>query len=123
MSAVCVAQVLRLIVVLAKEKCGIGVVGGVVVKQLVNSSQQPLWIIPGDRALAAQIRLQVRHQQSAGNPFSRDVSKHQSEPLPPEIEEVVIIAADLASLYADAGIVQRLQHGKVLWKEPRLHLF
>src|ERR1051326_4531269 len=38
------------------------------------------------------------------------------------MKEVVIIAADLARLHADAGVIERLHRGKALGEEPRLHL-
>src|SRR6266852_2028212 len=100
MSTVSVAQALRLVVIFGKEEGGVGVVGGVVIKQFVDRSQKSLRVIPCNRALASQVGLQIRHQQSAGDSLTCNVAEHQADPLPAQVAEVVVIAADLASLTA-----------------------
>ena len=70
MSAVGITQALCLVVIFGKEEGGIGVLGGVVIEQIVYGTQELLWFIQRDSTLAAKIRLQVRHQQSTGNSFS-----------------------------------------------------
>src|SRR6266481_9707265 len=67
MATVGVAQALRLIVIFGEEERGIGAVGRVLIKQVVDAPQQTLWLIQSDRTLAAQIRLEIRHQQSTGD--------------------------------------------------------
>lgn len=79
MSTVGVAQSLRLVVVLREAERGIGAVGSVVIKQLVDRLQHSLGFMPRDSALAPQVGLQIRHQQSAGNSFSCNIAQHQSE--------------------------------------------
>ena len=79
-------------------------------------------VLEGNDALAAQIRLQIRHQQSAGNSFSGDVAQHQRDPILTQMKEVVVVATDLASLNADARIVECFQGWKGLGEESGLHL-
>src|SRR5882757_2741124 len=122
MSAVRVAQSARAIVILAKKQSGIGAVGSVVIKQLVDRVQQTLRLVPCNDALAAQVGLQIRHQESAGNSLPGDVTQHQTESFLAQIEKVVVIAPDLARLNTSAGILEGFQHRKRLGKEPGLHL-
>src|SRR5258706_576128 len=55
--------------------------------------------------------------------FSRGVGRFEDDAKTPgaEIEEIIIIAADHASLDAGAGIVKSLQRRHRLGKETRLH--
>src|SRR5580765_1292051 len=100
MSTVSVAQALRLVVIFGKEEGGVGVVGGIVIEQLVDRSQKPLRIIPCDRTLAAQVRLQIRHQEGASDSLPCNVAEHQPDPLSAQVEEVIVIASHLARLTA-----------------------
>src|SRR5438105_10101437 len=74
MSTVGVAQALRLVVILGKEERRVGILGRVFIKQIVYGLQQSLWLIQRDGTLTAQIRLQIRHQESTGNSFSRNIA-------------------------------------------------
>src|SRR5882672_6896720 len=123
MSTVRIPQAPRLIVVLSEEEGGISAVGRVAIKQLVDRSQELLRLVPGNDTLTAQIRLQIRHQESARDSLPCDVAEHKPDPFLAKIEEVVVVAADLTSLYADPGVVERLECGKDLRKEACLHLF
>src|SRR5271156_1382518 len=78
--------------------------------------------MPSDSALAAQIGLQVRHQESAGDSFSCDIAQYQPHPILTEMEEVIIIATYLAGLNADARVIQCSEGRKSLWKESGLYL-
>jgi len=78
-------------------------------------------LVQRDRALAPQIRLQVRHQQCRRDPFSHDVADHHPQPLRTQIEKVVVIAANLPRLDAHARIVERFDHRPLLRKQSRLH--
>ena len=74
-----------------------------------------------DGALAAQIRLQIRHQQSRGDSFARDVADHQPQALLTEIQKIVVIAAHLAGLDANARIIERAKGRQRLREKPGLH--
>src|SRR5207249_9259688 len=67
MPAARVAQAPRAVVILGEEEGGVGVVGGILVEELVHRAQEALRVIASARALAAQVRLQIGHQQSGGD--------------------------------------------------------
>ena len=48
--------------------------------------------------LAAEIRLQTGHQKSGADTFAGNIGDEDAKPLATEIEKVIIVAADLASL-------------------------
>ena len=122
MTAVRVSQAARPIVELGVEERGVGVLGRVLVEQPVHRSEQLFRLLHSGGALAAQVGLKVGHQQRRRNALAGDVAKHQAEPRLAEIEKVVVVAADLSRLNAGAGVLQGLQFGQSLWKQPRLHL-
>src|ERR1700690_115844 len=122
MSTIDVAHALRLIIIFREEERRVGVIGGVVKEQLVDRAQKPLRLMPSDSALAAQIRLQIGHKESAGNSLPCDVAQHQPHPILTQVEEVIIVATHLRSLNADARVIQRSEGRKSLWKESGLHL-
>ena len=72
--------------------------------------------------MAADVGLQVGHQQRGADPFARNIADEQAEPIVAEIEKVVIVAADLTCLHTQARVVERGRLGTLLWKEPGLHL-
>ena len=78
MPAIGVAQAARLVVVFGEEERGVGAVGRVLVKELVHRPQEALRLIESDGALAAQIRLQIGHQESGGDSLSGNVADHQA---------------------------------------------
>ena len=112
------------------------VVGHVFVEQLVDGFQQAGEIIEGKGIAAAQVGLKIGHEKSRGNSLPRNVGEHKREmprgsikgpsrsPVEPlrraEIEEVVIVAADLAGLEAAADVVERIELRKHLREETRL---
>src|SRR5437016_5779221 len=81
MPAIRVAQAAHAVVIFGEEKCGEGAVRRILTKQPVHRAQEALRLIERDGALAAEIRLQIGHQESGGDSFSRDVADHQTEPL------------------------------------------
>src|SRR6267143_2038945 len=123
MAAIGITQAACRVVVFAEEKGGEGAVGSVVAKELVHGAQEALRLIQSDGALAPEIGLQIGHQESGGDSFSGDVADHEAEPLLAEIQEVVIIAADLESLDAKAGIFEGFQGRLRLREKPGLDLF
>src|SRR5579863_7132681 len=106
MPAIGVAQASRSIVIFGEEEGRISAIGRILVKKLVHGAQKTLRLIESDRALAAQIRLQIGHQKGGGDSLSGDIADHQSKPLAAQIQKVVIVAAHLASLNADAGVLE-----------------
>src|SRR6476646_2064105 len=100
MSAVGIAQAPRLAVKFSKEEAGIRVVGRILIEKLIHGVQKALRLIQSNGTLAAQIGLQVGHQKSAGNSLSGNITQHQAKALAAEIEEIVIVAADLSGLKA-----------------------
>src|SRR6266852_3294796 len=123
MAAIGVAQAAGGVVVFGEEKRGKGAVGRVVAEKLIHGAQEALQLIKSDGALAAQIGLQVGHQESGGDSFPGDVADDEAEALLAEIEEVVVIAADFAGLDADAGVFEGLERRLGLREEAGLDLF
>src|SRR5713101_721258 len=123
MAAIRVTQVANGVVVFGEEECGEGAVRRVVAEELVHGTQEALRLIQSDGALAAEIGLQIGHQESGGDSFSGDVADHEAEALPAEIEEVVIITADFVSLDADTRVFKCFEGRQSLREEPGLHLF
>src|SRR5262249_17625911 len=122
MTAIRVAELARLIVVCRKEDRRVVVLSAILVKQLIHRSKEPLRLLPGCRASAAQIRLKICHQQSSRDALARDIANHQAEPSLAEIQKIVIIAADGASGAAKANIGEGLKRRMPLRKEARLYL-
>src|SRR5438034_8528595 len=83
---------------------------------------EALWLIQSDGALAAEIGLQIGHQESSGDSFSGDVADDEAEAPLAEIQEVVVVAADFARLHAKARILKRLERGQSLREETGLDL-
>ncbi len=80
MPTICVAQAPHFIVIFGKEEGGVGAVGRIFVKELVHGSQEALWLIQSDCTLAAQIRLQIGHQEGGSDSFSGNVANRKPEP-------------------------------------------
>jgi len=75
-----------------------------------------------DGALAAEIGLEIGHEESGGDAFAGDVADDEAEAVVTEAEEVVIVATDLAGLMANAGVVECSELGEILRKEAGLDL-
>src|ERR1700751_6147527 len=101
MAAVDVTQAAGCVVVLGEEKRGEGTAGSVLAEKLIHGAEESLGLIQCDRRLAAQIRLQIGHQQSRRDAFSGNVADHQTQTFAAQIEEIVIIAANLPCLVAN----------------------
>ena len=96
MAAVGIADAAGYVVVFGEEKSGESGVSGVVTEEFVDGTQETLRVINGDGALAAKIGLQVGHEKSGSDAFAGDVADHETQAFLTEIEEVIIIAADVA---------------------------
>src|SRR5215469_6347396 len=123
MAAIRVAHAPGAVVVLREEQGRERCIRCVRAKKLVDCLQEAFGRVDGGRALAAQIGLQVRHQQRRRDSLPRNIADHQSKALAAKIHVVVIIPADLSSLDADARVIQSLERRLRLREEPRLDLF
>src|SRR6516225_3985106 len=122
MSTIGVAQLSCRVVVVGKEKRRVGTVAGVVVEDAVYRSEQYLRPIEGQGRLASQAGLQIRHQQSGGDPLAGDIADDQRQPLRPEIQKVEIIPPNLPCLQAHTCILDGFQLRLNLGKQPGLDL-
>src|ERR1700730_16407641 len=123
MAAIYVAQALHLVIIFSKEESGVGAFIRVLVKHLIHGPQQVLWPIERDCALTAEIRLQIGHQKSGCDSFPCDVANHQTEAFLTELKEIVVIAADLASLDANTCVFECSNGRQSLREESCLNLF
>ena len=120
--AVRVAQPLRAVVVLGEEERRVGALDRVLVEELVHRPAGTLRLLQRGRALAAQVGLEVRHQEGGRDSLPRDVADHEPEAFLAEVQEIVVVAADLASLDAQPGVLERARGRQRLREEPGLHL-
>ena len=109
MAAIRVTQVANGVVVFGEEECGEGAIRRVVAKKLVYRAKEALGLIESDGALAAEISLQIGHQESGGDSFSGNIADDEAETAAAKTQEVVVIAADFAGLDAKAGIFEGFQ--------------
>ena len=123
MSAIGVAQAADSVVILGKEKRGVSTVGGVLIEEPVYGLEKLLRLIQGNGALTAEVRLEIGHQERGGYAFTGDIADDESDPLLSQIQEIVIVAADLASLDAESRVFQCRAGRQGLRKEPGLDLF
>ena len=122
MAAVGVAEAAGAVVVLGEEEGGVGAGGGVLKEHAVDRGEKTLGRFKSDADLTAKIGLQIGHEERGGDAFSGDVADDEREAVAAEIEEVVVVSADVAGLDADAGVVEGLEHGQGLGEELGLDL-
>jgi len=123
MAAIGITQAACGVVIFAKEESGERAVRSVVAKELIDGAQETLRLIESDGALAAEIGLEIGHQESGGDAFSGDVADDKTEAAAAEIEEVIVIAADLACLNAETGVFEGFERGLRLGEEAGLDFF
>src|SRR6266436_7084053 len=122
MAAADVAEEASGIIVFGEEKSSEGAVGSVFAEELVHGTQKMIGLLLGNGAEAAKIGLQVGHQERGGDSFAGDVCDDEAEAVLAEVEEVVIVAADLASLDADAAVFESGERREGLREQTRLHV-
>src|SRR5580704_9266282 len=115
MAAVDVAEAAGGNVVVGEKERGERAVGRVLREKLVDGAQNIFEAIVGDGALAAQVGLQICHEQRGGDAFAGNVADDEPEAVEAEIEKVVVVAAYRAGGEAAAAIVERLDR----WAELR----
>ena len=108
MTAINVTEAAAGDVVVGEEESGEGAVGSVLREELVDDAKNIFQAIVRDGALAAQIGLQIGHEEGGGDAFARNVADDEAEAVWAEVEEVVVVAADGARGITVAGIVERL---------------
>ncbi len=121
MAAIDVAKAAGGDVVVGEEERGERTVGSVLGKELVDDTKNIFQAILRDGALAAEIGLQIGHEESGGDAFAGDVADDQAETIGAEIEEVVIVAADGARGVAAAAIVEGRDRRTELGEKAALH--
>jgi len=75
----------RVIKIREEQRC-VGVWSGVGREQAVHGREERFRILPGVHALAAQVGLELGHQQGCAHTFFGDVCRHQCRPLNSKIE-------------------------------------
>src|SRR5438445_5444620 len=123
MATVGVAQTASGVVIFGEEERGESAIGGILAKKAIHRLQEALRLVQSDGALAAQIGLEVGHQESGGDSFSRDVPDDESEAFAAQIEKIVVVATDLASLMANSCVFQGSERRQGLREEPGLNFF
>src|SRR5882757_8105767 len=122
MAAVGVAEASGGVIVVGEEDGGVGGVGGVLEEETDDGLEEELWLVAGEGELAAEVGLEIGHEQGGGDAFAGDVADDESEPLVAEGEEVVVVAADVAGLDADARVVEGFERRQGLREEAGLDL-
>ena len=122
MSAIGIAETPCIVIVLGEKQRRESILGGVLVKEPVYRAQEEFGMSQRQRALAAQIGLQVSHQESRGNPFAGYVTDDQTDVLLSQVKKVEIVASHLARLQANAGIFECLCFWVNLRKQACLDL-
>jgi len=108
MAAIDVAEAAAGDVVVGEEERSEGAVGGVLGEELIDGTEEALRLVERDSALAAEIGLQIGHEESGGDAFAGNVADNQTEAIGAEVEKVVIVAADGACGKAATAIVERV---------------
>src|ERR1700737_4133043 len=121
MAAVGVAEAAGGVVVVGEEDGGVGGVGGVLKEEAGDGLEEELRLGAGGGELAAEVGLEIGHEKSGGDAFAGDVADDESEALVAEGEEVVVVAADVAGLDADAGVVEGFERRQGLGEEAGLN--
>src|SRR5215470_14614986 len=74
MATIRVAEAARGVVVFGEEESGVSAVRRVFAKKLVHGAQQAFRLVQSDRALAAEVGLQICHQESGCDSLARNVA-------------------------------------------------
>ena len=120
MAAIDIAQAAGRDMVIGEEESGERAVGRVLREELVDDAKNIFQAIVRDGALAAQIGLQIGHEEGGGDAFAGDVADNETETVRAEVEEIVIIPADGARGITVTGIVERLNRRANLGKKTAL---
>ncbi len=94
------------VVVDGEEESGVTVVGSAVKEELVDGVEEAREIVESNGVATAKISLEISHQQSASNSLPGNIGENEGEARRTEIEKVVVVAANLASLHAGARVIE-----------------
>ena len=109
-----VAEAARGVIVFGEEESGEGAVWRVFAEELIDGTKEAVRVVSMNGALAAEIGLEVGHEERGGDALAGDVANDKTEASVAEAEEVVIITADLAGLMTDAGVIEGSEFRKSL---------
>src|SRR6266478_4211916 len=73
MAAIRVTQVACVVVIFGEEESGERTVGRILTKEPIHGAHQSLRLIESDGAQAAQVGLEIGHQESGGDAFSEEL--------------------------------------------------
>jgi hypothetical protein len=76
MPAVGIAQATGLIVVFGEKERSVGVLGSVFEETPIDALHELRGFVESHGALAAKIRLKIRHQQSRADPLTGDIADY-----------------------------------------------
>lgn len=79
-------------------------------------------MIESDGALAAEVGLEIGHEESGGDAFAGYIGDDEAEALAAEIEEIVVVAADMAGRETETGKFESFERRQSLGEEAGLHL-
>ncbi len=108
--------------VIGEEEAGEGAFRRVVAEEQVDGLEEAPGLDESEGDLAAEVRLEVRHEEGGGHPFPHHVPDDEAQAVGAQAQEVVVVAAHRLRRKASAGVVERLQGGHGLGEEPGLHL-
>src|SRR5215470_1663488 len=122
MATIRVTQPSSLIIILSKEKRRVVVISSILIKELIDRSQELLRLIGGNRALASEVCLKIRHQERGSDSFPGDIGNDQPKPSTTKVQEIVVVSAYLASLNTSARVFKGSNLRHSLRGQSRLHL-
>jgi len=120
MAAIDVAQAAGRNVVIGEEEGGESTVRRVLGEELINGAEEALRLVKRDGALAAEIGLEIGHEESSSDAFAGNVGDDQAEAAGAEVKKVVIVATDDPCWKAVAEIVESVDRRANLRKKTAL---
>lgn len=93
-----ISQPSPFVIIFGKKERSVGALICILVKYLVYRSQQLSRLIQRHLTLNAEIRLKICHQKRSGYSFARNVACYKPETPSAKVQEIEVIAANLASL-------------------------
>ena len=121
-TAVHVAERARQVVVVREEEAREGAFGRVLAEEAVDGLEEAPRLVEGERDLAAQVRLEVRHEEGGRYPLSHHVPDHEAQAVRAEGQEVVVVAAHRLRGMTHARVVEGPEGGPGLREEAGLDL-
>lgn len=120
MAAIDVAEMAARDVVIGVKESGKRAIRSVLAEKVIDGLKQTLWLIQRDRALVADIGLQIGHQKSRRDAFAGNVADDQPEAIGAEIDKVVVVAADSPRGKTVPSVIERREWRTKLRKKTAL---